>query len=114
VAIYLKPLADAVRDGNPIRAVVTGTATNHNGHTPSVARPGSQAQETLIRQAYRNAGITDIARTGFFECHGTGTRKGDPIETAAVSACFGKAGVDIGSIKANLGHAGGAASLVGS
>ncbi|KAL4997475.1 thiolase-like protein [Aspergillus recurvatus] len=34
VAIYLKPLADAVRDGNPVRAVVTGLAANHNGHKP--------------------------------------------------------------------------------
>ncbi|KAH8693388.1 hypothetical protein GQ44DRAFT_695216 [Phaeosphaeriaceae sp. PMI808] len=113
VAIYLKPLADAIRDGNPVRAVVTGSATNHNGHTSTVARPSSRAQEALIRQAYRNAGITDIARTGFFECHGTGTSTGDPIETAAVSACFGKAGVHIGSVKANLGHAEGAAGLVG-
>ncbi|KJZ78545.1 hypothetical protein HIM_01936 [Hirsutella minnesotensis 3608] len=113
VALYLKPLADAIRDGNPVRAVVTGTAANHNGHSPTVSQPSSRAQEALIRQAYRNAGITDIARTGFFECHGTGTRKGDPIETAAVSACVGKAGVHIGSVKANLGHAEGAAGLVG-
>ncbi|KAI3094809.1 hypothetical protein CBS147333_9920 [Penicillium roqueforti] len=112
VAIYLKPLADAVRDGNPVRAVVTGSAANHNGHTPTVSHPSSQAQEALIRQAYRNAGIAEIARTGFFECHGTGTRTGDPIEVAAVSACFGKAGVHIGSVKANLGHAEGAAGLV--
>ncbi|KAM4065795.1 acyl transferase domain-containing protein [Hirsutella rhossiliensis] len=83
-----KPLADAIRDGNPVRAVVTGTAANHNGHSPNVSQPS------------------------FFECHGTGTRKGDPIETAAVSACFGKAGVHIGSVKANLGHAEGAAGLV--
>ncbi|KAL6890027.1 hypothetical protein GGI43DRAFT_425686 [Trichoderma evansii] len=113
VAIYLKPLADAIRDGNPIRAVVTGTATNHNGHTSTVSQPSSRAQEALIRQAYRTAGITDITKTGYFECHGTGTRTGDPIETTAVSACFGKAGVHIGSIKANLGHAEGAAGLVG-
>ncbi|KAF7563661.1 hypothetical protein G7046_g476 [Stylonectria norvegica] len=113
VSIYLKPLADAIRDGNPVRAVVTGSAANHNGHTSTVSMPSSRAQEALIRQAYRNAGIADIAKTGFFECHGTGTRTGDPIETAAVSACFGEAGVHIGSIKANLGHAEGAAGLVG-
>jgi acyl transferase domain-containing protein len=113
VAIYLKPLADAIRDGNPVRAVVTGSAANHNGHTPTVSQPSCQAQEALIRQAYRNAGVTDIARTGFFECHGTGTRTGDPIETAAVSACLGKAGVHIASVKANLGHTEGAAGLVG-
>jgi acyl transferase domain-containing protein len=112
VAIYLKHLADAVRDGNPVRAVVTGSAANHNGHTPTVSHPSYQAQEALTRQAYKNAGIAEIARTGFFECHGTGTRTGDPIEVAAVSACFDKAGMHIGSVKANLGHAEGAAGLV--
>jgi acyl transferase domain-containing protein len=113
VAIFLKPLAAAIRDGNPIRAVVTGSATNHNSHTSTVSLPSSQAQESLIRQAYRNAGIANIARTGYLECHGTGTRAGDPLETAAVSACFGKAGVHIGSVKANLGHTEGTSGPVG-
>ncbi|KAH6858814.1 hypothetical protein BKA58DRAFT_346728, partial [Alternaria rosae] len=114
VAIYLKPLASAIRDGNPIRAVITGTATNHNGRTPTISRPSASGQETLIRQAYQNAGIAaaDIAQTGYFECHGTGTRTGDPIEAAGVAACFGKAGVHIGSVKPNFGHAEGAAGLV--
>lgn len=113
VAIHLKPLSAAVRDGNPIRAVVTGSATNHNGYTPKVARPSSKAQEILIRQAYRNAGIDDVTKTGFFVCHGTGTSARDPTETAAVSACFGDVGVYTGSIESNLGHAEGAAGLVG-
>lgn len=113
VAVYLKPLADAVRDGNPVRAVVTGSAANHNGHTPVVSQPSSRAQAACIKQAYRNAGIRDVARTAYFECHGTGTRVGDPIETEAVATCFGKAGVHIGSIKANLGHTEGAAGLLG-
>ncbi|KAF3391358.1 Compactin diketide synthase mokB [Penicillium rolfsii] len=112
VAIYFKHPADAVRDGNPVRVVVTGSAANHNGHTPTVSYPSSQAQEALIRQAYRNASIAEIARTGFFECHGTGTRTGDPIKVAAVSACFGKAGVHISLFKANLDHAEDAAGLV--
>ncbi|KAG4443875.1 hypothetical protein IFR05_000641 [Cadophora sp. M221] len=113
VAVYVKPLAAAIRDGNSIRAVITGSAANHNGNTPTIAQPSSRAQEILIRQAYRNAGIADITRTGFFECHGTGTAAGDPIETAAVAACFGESGVHIGSVKANLGHSEGAAGLVG-
>jgi acyl transferase domain-containing protein len=113
VAIYLKPLAKAIQDGNPIRAVVTGAAVNHNGHTSVPSAPSSAAQEALIRQAYWSAGITDIAKTGFFECHGTGTKRGDVVETAAIAACFGKAGVHIGSVKANIGHTEGASGLVG-
>ncbi|KAI0868539.1 hypothetical protein GGS24DRAFT_207312 [Hypoxylon argillaceum] len=114
VAIYVKPLKDAIRDGNPIRAVVVGTATNGDGKTPGMSMPSSAAQETLIRRTYELAGISeaDIARTGFFECHGTGTPVGDPIETEAIARIFGKSGgVHIGSVKPNLGHGEGASGL---
>src|SRR5450432_2780998 len=59
VAIYLKPLRDALRDGNPIRAVVTGTAANSDGKTHGFLVPSASAHEALIRYTYRLAGITD-------------------------------------------------------
>ncbi|KFA77973.1 hypothetical protein S40288_07716 [Stachybotrys chartarum IBT 40288] len=114
VAIYVKPLKDALRDGNPVRAVVVGAATNCDGHTPTFMSPSSDAQEALIRRTYALAGISDadLAKTGFFECHGTGTPTGDPIETAAIARIFGHhGGVHIGSIKPNLGHGEGVSGL---
>ncbi|MCJ1357758.1 MAG: hypothetical protein MMC33_007754 [Icmadophila ericetorum] len=111
-AIYIKKLDDALRDGNPIRAVIRGTAANHDGKTPGMAAPSIDAQERLMKRAYEVAGITDFSRTGFVECHGTGTAVGDPIETKAVSRVFGKSGVYIGSIKPNLGHTEGASGLL--
>ena len=71
-AIYIKPLADAIRDGNPVRAVIRGTATNHDGKTPGITSPGGETQEALIRSAYKAAGITNFSETGFAELHGTG------------------------------------------
>jgi acyl transferase domain-containing protein len=56
-AIYIKRLDDAVRDGNPIRAVVRSTATNSDGHGPSLVRPNGVAQEGLLRKAYEDAGL---------------------------------------------------------
>jgi acyl transferase domain-containing protein len=114
VAIYLKPLRDALRDGNPIRAVVTGTAANSDGKTHGFSVPSASAHEALIRHTYRLAGITDedISKTAFFECHGTGTPVGDRIETEAVANVFGPlGGIHIGSIKPNLGHSEGASGL---
>ncbi|KAL9121374.1 MAG: hypothetical protein Q9187_002068 [Circinaria calcarea] len=111
-AIYIKRLDDALRDGNPIRAVIKGTATNHDGKTPGMTVPSSNSQQALMRRAYEVAGTTDFSKTGFVECHGTGTPVGDPIETTAVGRVFGDSGVYIGSIKPNFGHTEGASGLL--
>nr|APX44002.1 polyketide synthase [Pestalotiopsis microspora] len=114
VALYIKPLSDALRDGNPIRAVLAGTATNCDGKTPGFTVPSADAQEALIRHTYRIAGIPecDIRKTGFFECHGTGTQRGDTIETSAITRVFsGTDFLHIGSVKPNLGHGEGASGL---
>lgn len=111
-AVYIKRLDDALRDGSPIRAVIRGTATNHNGKTPGMTVPSAKAQEALMRRAYKVAGITDFSKTGFMECHGTGTPVGDPIEVSAVGRIFGESGVYIGSIKPNFGHTEGASGLL--
>lgn len=110
-AIFIKPLSDAVRDGNPIRAVIRSTATNSDGKTPGISCPSSESHEAMIRRAYDIAGINDFSETAFVECHGTGTPIGDPIEANAVGRVFGDFGVYIGSIKPNLGHSEGASGL---
>ena len=73
-AVILKRLSDAIRDGDPIRAVIRGSATNSDGRTPGIASPSSEAQATAIRAAYANAGISDLSGTAYLECHGTGTQ----------------------------------------
>ena len=86
--LYLKRLDDAVRDGNPIRAVIRGSATNSDGWTAGIASPSSDAQAAAIRKAYANAGIQDLSQTSYVEFHGTGTRAGDAIEAAGVASVF--------------------------
>lgn len=103
-AIYIKPLADAIRGGNPVRAVIRATETNHDGKTPKITSPGGETQETLIRHAYKTAGITDFSETGFAELHGTGTSAGDSIEAKAIERVFDEQGIHITSIKPNFGH----------
>lgn len=105
-AVFVKKLEDAVRDGDPIRAIIRGTATNFDGKTAGISNPSSDSHEALIRQAYAAAGIDDFTSTAFVECHGTGTPTGDPIETTAVGRVFGEKGVYIGSVcrKSSLGR----------
>lgn len=66
VAIYIKRLEDAVRDGNPIRAVVRGTGTNSDGRTRGITVPNAEAQERLMRRTYAEAGL-DAGETAYVE-----------------------------------------------
>ncbi|KAI3329679.1 putative polyketide synthase [Ustulina deusta] len=107
--VIIKRLSDAIRDRDPIRAIVRGTASNSNGRTGGIASPSSDAQAAAIRAAYRNAGITDFSATAYLECHGTGTQAGDPTEVNGLGSVFSasrttKKPLLIGSIKSNVGH----------
>lgn len=110
-AILFKPLKAAIRDRNPVRAILRSVVSNSDGRTQGIAQPSTESQEALMRKAYRDVGISDFSKTAFVECHGTGTPVGDPIETNAVARVFGDAGVYIGSVKPNLGHSEGASGL---
>ncbi|CRG89167.1 putative polyketide synthase 17 [Talaromyces islandicus] len=120
--LILKPLADALQDNDTIRAVIRGTGCNQDGKTSGIMLPSSDAQASLIRDTYRQAGL-DFSQTGFFEAHGTGTPAGDPLETSAIGSVFAHdRPVDeegqpiplyIGSIKTNVGHTEGASGLAG-
>src|ERR1700743_241443 len=51
VAIVLKRLSDAQRDGDPLHAVIRGTAVNHDGRSASLTTPSGPAQQRLVRTA---------------------------------------------------------------
>jgi acyl transferase domain-containing protein len=65
-AVYIKDLDAAIRDGNVIRAVIRGTATNSDGRGQSLVTPNGIAQEALIRKAYADSGL-DPSDTAFVE-----------------------------------------------
>ncbi|KAF2965402.1 hypothetical protein GQX73_g8174 [Xylaria multiplex] len=117
VVIIIKPVADAIRDGNMIRAVIRASGANQNGRTAIMTQPSSDAQEQLIREVYQRAGI-GFESTRFFEAHGTGTVVGDPAEMTAVGRVFGSCRSSeqplyVGSIKSNIGHLEGSSGLAG-
>ena len=64
------------------------TFSIRNGRTSGITHPSLEGQESVIKRAYKNAGNLDPSLTGYFECHGTGTPVGDPIEVSAIGRVF--------------------------
>ncbi|KAI0469724.1 polyketide synthase [Xylariaceae sp. FL0804] len=112
-AIYLTRVPTALDNGYPIRSIVTATAINANGRTGGITHPSQVGQEAVIRKAYRFAGLS-FDDTTYFECHGTGTAVGDPIEVSALANIFPSTPTNplfLGSVKPNLGHTEAASAL---
>ncbi|MGH9242195.1 MAG: type I polyketide synthase, partial [Vicinamibacterales bacterium] len=117
--VALKSLSDAEADGDRVLAIIRGSAVNQDGRSNGLTAPNGPAQEAVIRDALTRGAVSadDIS---YVEAHGTGTELGDPIELHAVGAvlCGGRSAddaLDVGSLKANLGHleaAAGVASLI--
>ncbi|MFC7934473.1 SDR family NAD(P)-dependent oxidoreductase, partial [Streptomyces cinereoruber] len=117
LAVLLKPLADAERDGDLIWGVVRGAAVNHGGRGSALPVPRSEAQAAVVRAALDDAGLAP-ADISLIETHGTATRLGDPIEIAALTEVFGddphrEGPCHLGAVKGNIGHLEPAAGLAG-
>lgn len=116
--VILKRLDDALRAKDTIYAVLKGTAINNDGHRRAgYTAPGIWGQQQVIERALAAASLAPTG-IGYIEAHGTGTPVGDPIEVEALKAVYGtlprqRTRCAIGSLKANIGHLGHAAGVVG-
>lgn len=115
--VVLKRLEDALRDGDRVRAVIRGSAVNHGGRSNGLTAPNSRAQQQVLREAMRDAGVSPES-IGYLEAHGTGTAVGDPIEFETLKRVLldernsGPA-VLVGAVKTNVGHLEVAAGMAG-
>jgi len=115
-ALVLKPLAQALEDGDHVYGVIQSAVLNHGGRTSGYTVPNPKAQTNLIAAALEKAGI-EAGAIGYIEAHGTGTELGDPLEIAGLTQAFSADHVEnqtcaIGSIKSNIGHLEAAAGVV--
>ncbi len=125
--VVLKRLQDALRDGNPIAAVIVATALNQDGRSNGLTAPNARAQEQVIRQTLHNANLSPQHIT-YVEAHGTGTPIGDPIELSGIAKAYrpkrsahSNLGEDrvtntpllVGSVKTNIGHLEAGAGMAG-
>ncbi|AXG79018.1 non-ribosomal peptide synthetase/type I polyketide synthase [Streptomyces paludis] len=115
--VALKRLDDALRDGDPVHAVIIGSGVNQDGRTAGITVPSADAQVSLIERVCADAGIVP-GSLQYVEAHGTSTPVGDPIEAGALgralsigrkpgAACY------VGSVKTNIGHTESAAGIAG-
>ncbi|MBS1803319.1 MAG: amino acid adenylation domain-containing protein [Acidobacteria bacterium] len=115
--VVLKRLDDARRDGDPIQAIVCGTAVNQDGRSPRLTAPNVRAQQKVMLSALSDADL-NASEVSYVEAHGTGTPLGDPMEFLSIGNVYGRGRsahhpLRVGSVKTNLGHGEGAAGLTG-
>lgn len=115
--VVLKHLSRALADGDPIYAVIRGSAVNQDGRSNGLMAPNPLAQEAVLREAYRRAGVSP-GQVQYVEAHGTGTLLGDPIEAKALGTVLAvdrprEQACALGSVKTNLGHLEAAAGVAG-
>lgn len=111
----LKRLSDAVNDGDRIDAVLCGSSVNHDGRSLTLTTPSTTAQQAMLKEAFRRAGI-GASDVQYIETHGTGTSLGDLIEVSSLAKVVDKdrdIPLYIGSVKTNIGHLGAAAGISG-
>ncbi|MDK8182714.1 beta-ketoacyl synthase N-terminal-like domain-containing protein [Paenibacillus sp. UMB4589-SE434] len=116
-AIILKPLSAAIRDKDRIYAVIRGSAVNQDGLSNGLTAPSMQAQEDVLKEAYRIAGVQS-EHINYIEAHGTGTALGDPIEVQVLGRVLSinrsvRDKCYLGSVKSNIGHLEAAAGIAG-
>jgi len=115
--VVLKRLSDAIRDGDRIYGVISGSSINQDGKSNGITAPRIESQRQLLQSVYERGKINP-ANISYIEAHGTGTKLGDPIEVAALTEVFQQHTDQtnycaLGSVKSNIGHTSAAAGVVG-
>ncbi|HEU4455436.1 MAG TPA: type I polyketide synthase, partial [Longimicrobium sp.] len=116
--VCLKRLDDALRDGDPVRAVIRGSAVNNDGAAKvAFTAPSVEGQAAVIGEALSVAGV-GAETIRLVEGHGSGTELGDPVEVEALTEAFrahtaARGFCALGSVKSNVGHLDAAAGTAG-
>ncbi|MDN0196780.1 thioester reductase domain-containing protein [Streptomyces sp. S.PNR 29] len=116
--VVLRRLNDALADGDPVLAVIRGSAVgNDGGGRPGFTAPSPAGVADVV------AGALGVAEVGadelrYVEAHGSGTPLGDQVELRGLidglRATTSRSGYcALGTVKANIGHAGSAAGIAG-
>ncbi|MBC9208732.1 polyketide synthase, partial [Roseomonas aerophila] len=113
--VLLKPLAQALAEGDRVRGVILGTGTNAAGRTIGLSLPNREAQAALLTRVLAESGL-DRDDLAYFEAHGTGTQAGDPVESWAIGRALARGRatpLPVGSVKTNIGHLEPASGIAG-
>ncbi|MDT5038108.1 MAG: hypothetical protein QOE03_3293, partial [Micromonosporaceae bacterium] len=114
-AVLLRPLSEALADGDQIYGLIRGSALQHGGRTSGFAVPSPEAQGRVVGEALARSGV-DVETITYIETHGGATTLGDQIEIAALTKAFRRhtdrtGFCAVGSLKSNVGHLEAAAGI---
>ena len=108
--LVLESEEHAAARGARVRARVAGAAVSCDAHHPTAPAPDAVQIERTMGEALAEAGGGQV---GAVVPHGTGTRLNDVVESMALRRVLGGAAdVPLHSLKALLGHTGGAAAAL--
>jgi len=112
-AVHLK-ISDSDEDTQKQLACVLGAKSNQDGRSATLTAPNGPAQQDVIRQSMREAGLK-ANQINVAECHGTGTALGDPIEIGSLIGVMEPRFWPLGksSAKSNIGHCEASAGIIG-
>ncbi|MBU1169057.1 MAG: SDR family NAD(P)-dependent oxidoreductase [Proteobacteria bacterium] len=107
-AVLLKPLARAVRDGDPIHGVIKGSRINNWGKSVMYMSPNPVMQTDLIVRTLKDTGI-EPGTLSYIEAQGLGSDVADTTEVLSLTEAFrhfGEPGnpCPMGAVKPNIGH----------
>ena len=116
--VVLKPLKNALADGDPIRAVIRGSAVNNDGASKSgFTAPSAPRQAAAIRKALAVAASmqmrltisrrTERARKKAIRSKSRRSNQPWKLGEISMNVCA------IGSVKGNIGHADAASGVAG-
>jgi len=105
-SLLLKPLKQALADGDVIHGVIKGSAVAHKGRSNGYMAPSPAASVALYRQALRHAGLA-AADIDYLELQSAGSAMADSAEWRALAEVYGQPSSRarmLGSLKPNIGH----------
>ncbi len=116
--VILKPLINALNDGDNVYAIIRGSAINNDGILKtSFTAPSIEGQKKVLLEALTVADV-EPESVSYIEAHATGTSMGDSIEVSALTQAFSRSThkknfCAIGSFKSNIGYLGVASGVTG-
>ncbi|CAH0058426.1 unnamed protein product [Clonostachys solani] len=113
-AVYVKPLDAALRDGNPVRALIRAIETDYYSSAHEDEVSPELAYGSIIRRAYEKAGLNPIDTTAV-ETTGHTRQSISEAERLSINNVFDVQRVNINSIKPQSGsgqHVAGMANLL--
>jgi 3-oxoacyl-[acyl-carrier-protein] synthase II len=105
-----RPDSAAARGAAPVADLLGSAFSSDAGHATAPDAHGAQSARTFAEA--RAAAGRHAAPIAAVVPHGTGTQLNDAVEARLLSDAFGAAGVPMYSLKALIGHSGGAAGAL--